>query len=218
MITDISYLEAGFSEEFSSLLNGNSDNEVENLNEGMFSKLKSLCARSNGRKSNYKFKGHCDSHKKRAITEGQIKNRQRIFDSIKKQIKKSDIEKIIKKYPLVAPMFTFDIDSYSYHFIEFGDDYISIINIDYWDHPEAKSKGRGFYKENDIWDDWENCADDLVSYLQSKLSDYGKVEWDGDWDTQTIYITVKHSLIESMHNTANTSITRNIHGIQKITS
>ena len=89
MITDISYLEAGFSEEFSSLLNGN--NEVENLNEGMFSKLKSLCAKSNGRKSNYKFKGHCDSHKKRAITEvteEQIKNRQRIFDSIKKQIKK----------------------------------------------------------------------------------------------------------------------------------
>ena len=213
MITDISYLEAGFSEEFSSLLNGN--NEVENLNEGMFSKLKSLRAKSNGRKSNYKFKGHCDSHKKRAITEiteGQIKNRQRIFDSIKKQIKKSDIEKIIKKYPLVAPMFTFDIDSYSYHFTEFGDDYISIINIDYWDHPEAKSKGRLFYKENDIDDDWENCADDLVSYLQSKLSDYGKVEWDGDWDTQTIYITVKHSLLESIHNTANTSITRNIHG------
>ena len=56
MITDISYLEAGFSEEFSSLLNGN--NEVENLNEGMFSKLKSLRAKSNGRKSNYKFKGH----------------------------------------------------------------------------------------------------------------------------------------------------------------
>ena len=94
MITDISYLEAGFSEEFSSLLNGN--NEVENLNEGMFSKLKSLCAKSNGRKSNYKFKGHCDSHKNVPLQKNKLKIDKEFLTVLRNKLKNQILKKLLK--------------------------------------------------------------------------------------------------------------------------
>jgi hypothetical protein len=169
MITDISYLEAGFSEEFSSLLNGNSDNEVENLNEGMFSKFKSLFEKSNGRKSNYKSKRYDTHRKSRTLTEEEIENRQKIFDAIKSRIKESDIKKILNKHPMVAPMFTFNIDPNIFLEYSDGEDCIYIISINYWDHPEAKSKGRAFYTENnDMWEEHSKCVDDLMLYLKSE--------------------------------------------------
>ena len=187
MITDTSFLESGFSEEFSLDINPL-------LESGIMSKIKNMFKKAGGKKSDFKS-NHIKSKSRKSHKE-LPENVQKARDDFLKQFYKElspKAKSLINKYPIAGKAFgvyTYNDNTGNDMFIDGSYNTIYLIDYNIWDHPKVMSNEVNA-REYVFDPEFDDELIDLIGTVCEELSKlgYGNFDFDSDWDEGCIVAT-----------------------------